>query len=214
MLKIQKFVCNMIQENCYVVSDETGEGIIIDCGAYYEEERQAIVDYVKQNNITLKHLVATHGHFDHNFGNKAIYDTFKLKPKVPAKDKELLENLPLQVRGILGMTYEEELPPVGRYLEEGDTISFGSHTFTIIATPGHTPGCSFYYCEQEHVAFSGDTLFKGAIGRTDLEGGSMFQIIQSLRTICQLPDNTRILPGHGAETTIGYELASNPYLDR
>ena len=214
MLKIQKFVCNMIQENCYVVSDETGEGLIVDCGAYYEEEIQAIINYVQQNNIKLKHIVATHGHFDHNFGNYAIYEAFGLKPEVPAKDQELLANLPLQVQTILGTTYQEQMPPVGRYLQEDDIISFGNHTFTLIATPGHTPGSSFLYCKEESVAFSGDTLFKGSIGRTDLEGGSMFQIIQSLRMICQLPDNTRILPGHGPETTIGNELSSNPYLDR
>ena len=204
----------MIQENCYVVSDETGEGIIVDCGAYYEEERQAIVEYVQQNNITLKHLVATHGHFDHNFGNNTIYDVFGLKPEIPAKDQTLIESLPLQVETILGTSYNEDIPPVGTYLQENDTIAFGNHVFTVIPTPGHTPGSSFLYCADENVAFSGDTLFKGSIGRTDLKGGSMFQIIQSLRMVCQLPDNTRILPGHGQETTIGNELSSNPYLDR
>ena len=93
-------------------------------------------------------------------------------------------------------------------------MSFGSHAFTVIETPGHSRGSIFFYDEEEYVAFSGDTLFQRSIGRTDFEGGSMFQMIQSLRMICQLPDTTRVYPGHGPETTIGAELASNPYLDR
>ena len=214
MLNIQKFVCNMIQENCYVVSDETKECIIVDCGAYYEEERRAIVDYIRHNQLTPKHLVATHGHIDHNFGNNTIYEAFGLKPEVEADDEQLINMLPQQAQAIAGVELDYKMPPVGKYLRETDTISFGSHTFTLLHTPGHTPGGAFYYCKEEKVAFSGDTLFRGSIGRTDLPGGNSFLIIQSLRMIAQLPDDTTILPGHGQQTTIGYELRSNPYMDR
>ena len=214
MLNIQKFVCNMIQENCYVVSDETKECIIVDCGAYYEEERRAIVDYIRHNQLTPKHLVATHGHIDHNFGNNTIYEAFGLKPEVEADDEQLINMLPQQAQAIAGVELDYKMPPVGKYLRGTDTISFGSHTFTLLHTPGHTPGGVFYYCKEEKVAFSGDTLFRGSIGRTDLPGGNSFLIIQSLRMIAQLPDDTTILPGHGQQTTIGYELRSNPYMDR
>ena len=214
MLNIQKFVCNMIQENCYVVSDETKECIIVDCGAYYEEERRAIVDYIRHNQLTPKHLVATHGHIDHNFGNNTIYEAFGLKPEVEADDEQLINMLPQQAQAIAGVELDYKMPPVGKYLRETDTISFGSHTFTLLHTPGHTPGGVFYYCKEEKVAFSGDTLFRSSIGRTDLPGGNSFLIIQSLRMIAQLPDDTTILPGHGQQTTIGYELRSNPYMDR
>lgn len=214
MLNIQKFVCNMIQENCYVVSDETKECIIVDCGAYYEEERRAIVDYIRHNQLTPKHLVATHGHIDHNFGNNTIYEAFGLKPEVEADDEQLINILPQQAQAIAGVELDYKMPPVGKYLRETDTISFGSHTFTLLHTPGHTPGGVFYYSKEEKVAFSGDTLFRGSIGRTDLPGGNSFLIIQSLRMIAQLPDDTTILPGHGQQTTIGYELRSNPYMDR
>ena len=214
MLNIQKFVCNMIQENCYVVSDETKECIIVDCGAYYEEERRAIVDYIRHNQLTPKHLVATHGHIDHNFGNNTIYEAFGLKPEVEADDEQLINMLPQQAQAIAGVELDYKMPPVGKYLRETDTISFGSHTFTLLHTPGHTPGGVFYYCKEEKVAFSGDTLFRGSIGRTDLPGGNSFLIIQSLRMIAQLPDDTTILTGHGQQTTIGYELRSNPYMDR
>ncbi len=214
MLNIQKFVCNMIQENCYVVSDETKECVIIDCGAYYEEERRAIVDYIREQELKPKHLLATHAHIDHNFGNNTIYETFGLKPEVEGADEKLMEKLPEQAQTIAGVTLDYKMPPVGRYLKETDQIDFGSHTLTILHTPGHTPGGVFYYCKEEKVAFSGDTLFRGSIGRTDFEGGNSFMIIQSLRMIAQLPDDTTVLPGHGEPTTIGYELRSNPYMDR
>lgn len=214
MLNIKRFVCNMLQENCYVVSDETKECIIIDCGAFYEAEQKAIVDYIRQNELTPKHLVATHGHIDHIFGNAAIYKAFGLMVEVHASDEFLVSQAALQAEQLIGVKLESNMPPVGKYLTDKDVITFGTHTFTIIETPGHSPGSIFLYCEKEHVAFSGDTLFHYSIGRTDLEGGSMFQIIQSIRTISQLPDTTAIYPGHGEETNIGTELAGNPYMDR
>lgn len=214
MLNIKKFVCNMIQENCYVVSDETGECVIIDCGAYYPEERRAIVDYIDGNRLVPQHLLATHGHIDHNFGNNTIFDHYKLQPEVHYADRKLIEQLPLQAEVIAGVQLDYDMPPVGTYLNDGDTIGFGTHQLDIIETPGHTPGGVFYYCKAEKVAFTGDTLFRGSIGRTDFEGGSMFQMIQSLRMVSQLPDDTTLMPGHGEATTLSRELANNPYMDR
>lgn len=204
----------MLQENCYIVSDETKECIIVDCGAYYQEERQAIVEYIRSNKLTPKHLIATHGHFDHNFGNDTIYNEFGLKPEIHQKDEELLKNISSQALSIIGANYDHEMPTASRLLSENDIIEFGSHKFVVIETPGHSPGGVFYYCKEEAIAFSGDTLFKGSIGRTDFIGGSMFMLIQSLRMISQMPDDVKLLPGHGPETTIGEEVAHNPYIDR
>lgn len=214
MLTIKKFTCNMLQENCYVVSDDTQECVIVDCGAFYPEEREAIVGYIRENNLKPKHLIATHAHFDHNFGNNTIYKEFGLKPEVHANDGQLMSCLGQQALAVAGASIDYEMPSVGRFLHENDTIDFGTHSLRVIETPGHSPGGVFYYCEDENVAFSGDTLFNNSIGRTDFTGGSMFMLIQSLRMISQLPDQTRILPGHGPETTIGYEVAHNPYIDR
>lgn len=214
MLNIKKFTCNMLQENCYVVSDETKECMIVDCGAFYPEERQAIVDYIRTNDLTPMHLVATHGHFDHNFGNDTIYKEFGLKPEIHRKDERLLQTIGDQAMTIVGANIDAEMPAAGRLLSENDTIEFGSHKFVVIETPGHSPGGVFYYCKEENVAFSGDTLFKGSIGRTDFMGGSMFMLIQSLRMISQMPDEVKLLPGHGPETSIGEEVAHNPYIDR
>ena len=214
MLNIKKFTCNMLQENCYVVSDETKECMIVDCGAFYPEERQAIGDYIRPNNLKPMHLVATHGHFDHNFGNDTIYKEFGLKPEIHRKDERLLQTIGDQAMTIVGANIDAEMPAAGRLLSENDTIEFGSHKFVVIETPGHSPGGVFYYCKEENVAFSGDTLFKGSIGRTDFVGGSMFMLIQSLRMISQMPDEVKLLPGHGPETSIGEEVAHNPYIDR
>lgn len=216
MLKIQRFVCNPLRENTYVVSDETREAVIVDCGAWYDSEKAAISDYVEANGLTPKHLIATHGHVDHHLGDKFAYDTWGLQPELHGSDEEFIRQLPqhaMDVCGIGGLT-AADFAPVGRYLTDTDTIGFGSHRLTILETPGHSPGGVAYYCEAERALFTGDTLFRGTIGRTDIGGGSMFMIIQSLRMLSQLPDDVRVYPGHGEATTIGYEVATNPYLDR
>ncbi|MCI7597483.1 MAG: MBL fold metallo-hydrolase [Prevotella sp.] len=214
MLNIVRFVCNPIQENTYVMSDETNECVIVDCGAFFPEERKAIVDYIRSNHLVPKHLIATHGHIDHNFGNNTMFEEFGLQPEVHADEAQLMDTLPEQAESFCNITLDYEMPAVGHFLSANDKIWFGSHTFTILETPGHTPGSVFYYCKEENVAFSGDTLFHNSVGRTDIPGGSMFLLIQSLRAISQLPDETQILPGHGDYTTMGKEQTSNPYLDR
>ncbi len=214
MLNIRKFTVNPLQENCYIVSDETLECVIIDCGASSASEKNAIISYIRENNLVPKHHLLTHAHLDHCLGMKAIADEFGLKPEVHLKDQPLMDSLNMQSEMILGQALSEQMPETGRYFTEKDTISFGCHELYIIETPGHSAGSVFFHCKEEKTAFSGDTLFRGSIGRTDFWGGSMFQIIQSLRMICQLSDDTKVYPGHGEATTIGHECATNMYLDR
>ena len=214
MIEVKKFVVNMLQENCYVVSDETKECVIIDCGAFYPEERQAIVDYIKGNELKPKHLLAKHGHLDHNFGNDTIYDAFNLQLEISSRDENLVNSLAAQAKKFYDMTLEIEYPPIGHFFEENEMVEFGTHKLKVLETPGHSKGCVCFWEESEGLLFSGDTLFRNSIGRTDLGGGSMMQIIQSLRFLAQLPDQTVVLPGHGPQTTIGEELAHNPYMDR
>ena len=128
MLKIQRFVCNMLQENCYVVSDETRECVIVDCGAYYEHEQKAIKSYIEREGLKPTHLLATHGHIDHNFGNGFIADTYGLKVEVPAQDEWLMDSLADQAVNFIGVRPTTPYPAVGRYLQPNDTIRFGSHT--------------------------------------------------------------------------------------
>lgn len=214
MIKIERFVCNMLQENCYVVSDDTNECIIIDCGAFYDSERKAITEYIKGNGLKPVHLLATHGHFDHNFGNNTIYDEFGLTPKLAHADESLIASIDKQAEALchIHLSYKSPLP--GHFLKREEIIYFGEHEMKVLETPGHSPGSVTFYCAKEKIAFTGDTLFRHSIGRTDFAGGNMMQIIQSLRMLAQLPDETVILPGHGEKTTIGEELAHNPYMER
>ena len=213
MIEIKHFVCNAFQENCYIASDETKEAVVIDCGALYEEESAAIATYIHDNKLKPVHLLATHGHIDHNFGNRFIFNEYKLKVEVNARDKQLMEHLPEQAKTLCGLTLEEELPPVGLYLPDSGKISFGNHTLQILHTPGHSPGSVFFVCEEEKLVFSGDTLFRHSIGRTDFYFGSFDDIMESLHSkVAKLPAETVVLPGHGPQTTIGHELSSNPYL--
>lgn len=214
MLNIQRFVVNPFQENCYIVSDSTGEAVIVDCGAFYPEERQAVVNYIRDNGLTPVHLIATHGHIDHNFGNDTIFSAFGLQPEIHSKDSGLMDRMAEQAMALCNYKMDNEsIPAVGRLLADDDTVEFGNHKFTMLHTPGHTPGSVFFYCKEEKVAFSGDTLFQMSIGRTDLWQGSYADIMSSLRHVNQkLPAETTILPGHGPQTTMADELRSNPYL--
>lgn len=214
MIHVQRFVCNMFQENTFVVSDETKECIIVDCGVFYEEERRALLSYIREQQLTPRHLLATHGHVDHHFGDDFIYQEFGLVVEVPAADQRLMEKLPRQAVMFLGDASDIQMPTHCKYLNENDVITFGNHTVSIIPTPGHSPGSVVFYLADERLALTGDTLFHLSIGRTDLEGGSMMQLIQSLRSLVQVPDDTIVLPGHGENTTIGDELKMNPFIDR
>jgi len=214
MLNIKRFVFNMFQENTYVVSDETREAVVIDCGAFYDEERQAITEYIKQEKLTPKHLIATHGHIDHNFGNDTIFNMFGLKPNVPAADEPLIGDLRRQAALFCQLDYQQEIPPVGHFYTEEETFSFGNHTLHALSTPGHTPGSTVLYDNDERIAFSGDTLFRFSIGRTDFQFGSFDDIQRSLkRIITTLPADTVVLTGHGPQTNIGEEAKGNPYIE-
>ena len=213
MLTVKCFTCNMLSENCYVVSNESRECVVIDCGAYYPEEGQAIVGYIRQQQLTPRHLLCTHGHFDHCMGNGYIFRAFGLKPRAHQDDSFLMEEMERQTSDILGIPIHLDVPPVGNYLTDSDNITFGSHTWQILHTPGHTPGGIVFYDADEHIAFSGDTLFRMSIGRTDFERGSYADMMTSLHMLAtQLPADTKIYAGHGPETTMADEIRYNPYL--
>lgn len=215
MLKIKTFPCNMLEENCYIASDETNECVIVDCGAFYDAERENIVKYIDSNKLKPVFLLATHGHLDHNFGNNTIFSHYNLRPRIAEEDSRMLSSYNQQAAKFYGMQLNYTLPEAdSNYLNNDETISFGNTSLRVIATPGHSKGSVCFYSEAERTLFTGDTLFRQSIGRTDLHGGSMMQIIQSLRTLAQLPDDTIVLPGHGDATTIGDEVRSNPFIDR
>ena len=215
MIDVRTFQCNMLQENCYVVSDESREAVIIDCGAFFDEEKQAIASYIDSKQLTPVHLLCTHGHFDHNFGAAFVNERYGLKPELHADDEFLYNASCQQACEMLGANISFDMPPVGHHLTDGEIISFGSHSLKVLHTPGHSPGGIIFYCEEEKVVFTGDTLFRMSVGRTDLHRGSWGDLMNSLETVVALlPADTKVYCGHGPQTTIGDELRWNPFLKK
>ena len=213
MWTVKCFVCNPLQENCYVVSDESGECIIIDCGAFIIDEKEAIKTYIRNHHLKPVHLLATHGHLDHNFGNAMLYREYKLEVEACSEDSQLVGHLSEQASSLFGIQLEEEQPPVGRVLKQDDIVAFGTHSIKVLQTPGHTYGSAIFYCAEEHTAFTGDTLFRMSIGRTDFAEGNWTKMQQSLsNVVAKLPKDTLVLSGHGPQSTIADELLCNPYL--
>ena len=210
---IKPFTVNPLSENCYVVSDETREAVIIDCGAYYDEEKAQIAQYIQDNDLKPVAHLLTHAHFDHFWGADYIAELYGLRPRCPQPDRPLYDNVEDQVRSILHYSIRCANTPAGEDITADTVIRFGSHQLTVIPCPGHTPGGVCFYCEAEHALFSGDSLFQLSIGRTDFPGGNHWDLINSLKALIKaLPGDTTVYPGHGPKTTIAAEHRHNPYL--
>ena len=213
MINIKTFAFNLLQENTYVVSDDTLECVIIDCGAYYDDERRAITDYISSQGLKPVRLLATHGHWDHNLGIDTIYQAYGLRVEAAKEDDFIISDIPHNFQSIIGAPLRREYPAVGRFFTPDEVIRFGHHSLQVLKSPGHSPGSVVFYCAEEHTAFTGDTLFRMSVGRTDFDGGSYTQLMSSLANVlAKLPADTVILPGHGPQSTIDYELRYNPYL--
>ena len=174
-MKIKKFEFNMFPVNCYVLSDETKEAVIIDAGCFYEEEKQALKRYIDSNSLTVKHLLNTHLHLDHIFGNPFLLQEYGLKAEANQADEFWLEQAPAQSR-MFGFQLPEAPVPLGKYIFDGDIITFGNTQLEAIHVPGHSPGSIVFYCKEAHCIFSGDVLFQGSIGRADLTGGNFDEL--------------------------------------
>ena len=214
MLKIQKWVVNPCQECTHVVSDETGEAVIIDCGVYYANERKRLVEYIEKEQLKPVHLLLTHSHHDHIYGNDLILDKYGLLPEIHEAEKNfMIYILPLLIKEIYGDNYPYPIPMPGKTFKGGDFINFGNHQLKVIHTPGHSPGSVVFFCKEENIAFTGDTLLSMNIGRTDFPGGDREQMAESLELIVRrLNDDTVIYPSHGKKSTMLHEKACNPYL--
>lgn len=215
MLTVKQFTCNPFGENTYIVADpENRECIIIDCGALGNDELSQIDQYITEQQLNPIRLIATHGHFDHNFGVGHIYEKYQLKVEIHQRDEQLLHTMVQQADSLAGIHLPLTENIKAETFTDDFTFTLGGCNFSVIPTPGHTKGSVCFYSAEAQMLFSGDTLFKGTIGRTDLPYGSMFEMTNSLRRLCQLPDNTAIYPGHGPSTSLALELSSNPFLDR
>lgn len=163
-MKIKRFEFNMFPVNCYVLADETQEAVIIDAGCYYPEEQRQLKSFITTHQLTVRHLLNTHLHADHLFGNAFAAREFGVSPEASQRDEFLLAGIPTFCKSF-GFPLNEKPAALGHYISDGETIRFGNTELKAISVPGHSPGSLVYYCEKEHCMFSGDTLFKGSIGR-------------------------------------------------
>ncbi|MFA6701830.1 MAG: MBL fold metallo-hydrolase [Dysgonamonadaceae bacterium] len=212
-MKIKTFQFNPLGVNTYVLSDENGISVVIDPSCFYHDEKELLLNYILDNNLKISHLLSTHLHFDHIFGNNLIKEQFNLLPEANKDDEYLINMFTDQLQQFGFISYSESTPQIGTYLNENDIINFGNINLKVIAVPGHSPGSIVFYNEINRCAFVGDVLFRGGIGRTDLEGGNYDLLIQGIKTkLFTLPNETVIYPGHGPQTTIGEEKKYNPFL--
>lgn len=211
MISIQQFVFNPYQENTYVLADETGECVIIDPGMYESAEQNALVRFIKDNDLKPVLLLNTHCHIDHVLGNKFIFDNWGLKPQCHAGELPILHAIPGYAPQ-MGFNYELS-PEPEVLLGETGTILFGNSELKLIFAPGHSPAHLCFHAVADNFVVGGDVLFYGSIGRTDLPGGNYDQLISSIRNnLFVLPDDCTVYPGHGRSTTIGFEKVHNPFL--
>jgi len=207
-MNIKRFYVNPFQEACYVVSEAEGmqetECIIIDCGAYYPEEEDAIANYVAGAGLQPTAHLLTHAHLDHVFGTRFVYEKWGLLPILHEADSELYASVVEQAR-MFG------LPLMREPLTEHLTIAAAPRYMGYLHTPGHTQG-SVCWQMKEGVLFSGDTLFQSGVGRTDLPGGNYGQLMNSLGRLSTLDPKTLVYPGHGGSNSIRRETDENPYM--
>jgi len=210
MASIQAFPNNPYQENTYLLYDDSGECTIIDPGMYTATEQNAVVNFIKQHNLKPVLLLNTHCHIDHILGNKFIFDQYGLKPQFHKGELVVMEATPVWAQQS-GIRYElSPLPDV--YLSETGSISFGNTTLELIFAPGHSPAHLCFYSKADDLLIGGDVLFRGSIGRYDLPGGNQAQLLKNIEEkLFILPETCTVYPGHGPETTIGYERETNPF---
>jgi len=208
-LILEHFPVGPLQCNCVIIGDENSrEAIVIDPG----DDADRIFEALKRHGLTVCALVATHAHIDHVGALASLKQLTGARALMHEADEPLYEHLAEQA-GWLGVP-PPDVTTLDGFLRHGDRLAYGRHALEVIHTPGHSPGSiSFVLDERSPRVLCGDTLFAGSIGRTDLWGGSFPQIIESIRTkLLTLPDEAVVVPGHGPETTIGTERATNPFL--
>ncbi len=215
MLKIKQFVFNPFGVSSFIIYDsESKAAIAIDPGMLNSAEQKEFDSYIAENNLKLTQIVNTHLHLDHCFGNNYVRDKYGIKVAAHPDDAFLGNSLAEQAsRFGIRLTGIDTKAGIDIELKDGDNIEVGAHTLKVLHVPGHSPGSIALYCAEGDFVIAGDVLFKGSIGRTDLQGGNLDTLLDSIHSrLMTLPDSTNVLPGHDRFTTIGAERATNPYI--
>lgn len=206
-MKVERFLTGILSTNCYVAwNEQTKEAVIVDPAAYSKK----LAEFLREEGLKPQAVLLTHGHFDHIMGLDALLEEYPVPVYVHEAEKGLIAdpktNLSLTYTN--GYVFED-----ATYVADGQKIAAAGVTFEVLFTPGHTSGGCCYYAETENMLFSGDTLFRCSVGRSDLPTGDETTLIRSIKEkLLVLPENTVVYPGHMAATTIQTEKTANPFL--
>ena len=212
MLKIKQFTFNLFSENTIVLDNGENGAVIIDPGCYSDDEKNAFLNYLDAENIRPSAIFLTHGHPDHVYGVKMLQSKYDIPVYLHKDDLQVLDYSERLISK-LGLK-NPDTTFSKTWISDGQKISAAGLEFEVIHTPGHSPGCVCYYGRKDGLIFTGDTLFAGAIGRSDLFGGDYDKLIVSVMDkLMMLDAEVEVHPGHGGTTTIGYERMNNPFLE-
>ncbi|MGQ7867968.1 MBL fold metallo-hydrolase [Sunxiuqinia sp. sy24] len=211
MIQVKKFTFNPIQENTYVLYDETGECIIVDAGCFFDYEQQELDKFIQEKQLKPVKLVNTHCHFDHILGVNYCRAKYNIPFYAHEEDAFLVEAI--TEHGDRFGVPVEPVDSADHSLTEGEPILFGNSSLEVIHVPGHAPGHVVLHQPDQQFMLVGDVLFYGSIGRTDLPKGNFEQLVGNIKNkLFKFPDETLVYSGHGPETSIGFEKSSNPFL--
>lgn len=211
MLTVKSFEFSPIQENTYILYNEFNNAIIIDPGCYFDDEKEILAGFIDKMKLTPKMLLNTHCHLDHVFGNKFVAEKYGLTLRIHEGEKKVLEFAPAS--GLMYNMPFDNYTGGFEFITEGELIQMDSDQLLALFTPGHSPASLSFYNEKDGFVIGGDVLFRQSIGRTDLPGGDMDTLLNSIRSqLFVLPDSTKVYSGHGPATDIGYEKRNNPFL--
>lgn len=210
MLQVKVFEFNPFQENTYILYDETGECVVVDPGCIDPEEELELSGFIDSKQLKVKMLLNTHCHIDHVLGNWFVKEKYKVKLFIHAKEEVVLKSVSSYASNYGFFNYQET--SADEFLKEDTHVVFGNQSLKILFVPGHAPGHIAFYDADTKTVIGGDVLFYNSIGRTDLPGGNHQTLIESIHTqLFTLPDDVTVYPGHGPETTIGFEKKTNPF---
>jgi len=211
MLNTAFFTFNAFEENTYIISNGKKQCWIVDPGMYDDREKKQLTDYITANGLQPQGIINTHAHIDHILGIQHLVDTYNIPFSVHQGELPII-NAAVASAMMFGFAFNQTPTPT-QFIKEGEQLKLGDDLLEVRFTPGHSPGSvSFYYAPGNWV-ISGDVLFSGSVGRTDLPGGSHETLLNSIRTqLFTLPAETTVLSGHGPATNIGTEKRTNPFL--